>query len=123
MYTPNPADKNVITFRRWLRSRAGGGVPWPRGAEMLPARSREGEVYDVYHSHVKDCVYCSAALKNLRNARVGAFAASALCVALRPQIGLAAALGGGVASAGVGGALGKLIGLFNAYKFSHADND
>jgi predicted GNAT superfamily acetyltransferase len=89
----------------------------------LPERSRQGEIYDVYHSHTKDCIYCTAALKNVRRARVGAFAVSALCVALRPQIGFTAALGGAVASACVGGALGKLIGLFYEFPFSHADND
>jgi phenylpropionate dioxygenase-like ring-hydroxylating dioxygenase large terminal subunit len=123
VYTPNPADKNIITFRRWLRSRAGGGVPWPRGTGELPTRSCKGEVYDVYHSHVKDCSYCSAALHNLRIARASAYGTSALCVALSSQIGLTNALGLAFASAGAGEALGMLIGMFYAYEFSHADND
>jgi len=123
VFTPTDSDKGLITFRQWLRSRAGGGVPWPRGIDPMPPRSRNGEVYDVYNSHVKDCVVCQSALKNLRMARVGAFATSALCVALRPQLGLVGAIGGAAAAAGVGGALGKLIGMFYRFEFSHADND
>jgi len=40
-------------------------------------------------------LFSQAALKNIRVARIGAFSATALCILLRPQIGLAAAMGGG----------------------------
>jgi len=73
--------------------------------------------------HNPFAIVLQAALKNIRMARIGAFAASALCVLLRPQIGLAAAMGGGAAAAGVGTGLGELIGLFYKYEFSHADNN
>jgi len=126
-YTPTPSDKNVITFRGWLQHRAGGGVPWV-GSPELPPRSARSDankiVFDVYDSHVKDCRYCLAALKNVKRARVASFVLAAAIAIARPQIlgptGTALSVAG---SAALGCALGKLKKMFYTYEFSHAEND
>ena len=121
VYTPISSDKSLLAFRQWLRSRAGGGVPWPHGVDPMPPRSRNGvDVYDVYRTHVKDCVHCQGALKNLQRARVGAFTTSAVFVAMRPQLGLLGAISGAAIAIGSGVALSKLIGMFFSEYFSHA---
>ena len=40
VHCPTSVDLGVLTFRRWLRTRAGGGVPWACD-DVLPARGDE----------------------------------------------------------------------------------
>jgi hypothetical protein len=45
VHCPTSVDLGVLTFRRWLRTRAGGGVPWAC-EDVLPARGDE-DIFDM----------------------------------------------------------------------------
>ena len=45
VHCPTSVDLGVLTFRRWLRTRAGGGVPWACD-DVLPARGDE-DIFDM----------------------------------------------------------------------------
>ena len=49
VYTPNPQDKMVITFRQWFKTRAGGNIPWDLGckAQLPNAESDKRQLFDV----------------------------------------------------------------------------
>jgi phenylpropionate dioxygenase-like ring-hydroxylating dioxygenase large terminal subunit len=122
VYTPNVSDKGIITFRRWLKKHAGGGVPWT-GPAALPERAMDGQkLFDVYESHTKNCRYCLGALRNVRRAKVGAFVASALLVLLRGTLGVVPSALLATGAALVGTMLGKLQDLFYKFEFTHATN-
>jgi len=124
VYTPTEQDKGILTFRAWLRKRAGGGVPWPKGTRTeLPPRLRTKELFDNYHTHVASCYKCLSALKNLRAWRFVSLAAAAVSVLLRTELGLVWAATGAAVFSGVGFALHKMIGLMMSYEFSHQNND
>ncbi|CAE8645814.1 unnamed protein product, partial [Polarella glacialis] len=120
-YTPNEVDKGSIQFRRWLRTRAGGGVPWI-GDPRLPPRLRTNEkIFDVYESHTKNCRHCLEAYRNITSLQNAAFASAfgiALAVPEGPEKIVA-----GVLAATVGGSLIKLRELFERYEFNHQDNN
>jgi phenylpropionate dioxygenase-like ring-hydroxylating dioxygenase large terminal subunit len=121
VFTPTPQDKGVIAFRKWLQYSAGGGVPWAPGSTPMPQREMNKEIlFDVYNTHTKNCKICMDALKNLKMARNGLFAASFVTIGLSHG---PAAVAGGAALAGVGLLINKLIGLFYKYEFEHAFND
>ena len=87
-------------FRKWLaRNGASGAVPWVPGTNTrLPLIERDRrKLFDVYHTHTKDCTHCSRAAARavlLRNA-LGTGAAAAGAGALG-----AAAAGAALGSAG-----------------------
>mmetsp|Transcript_37127 Transcript_37127/g.85918 ORF Transcript_37127/g.85918 Transcript_37127/m.85918 type:complete len:673 (+) Transcript_37127:88-2106(+) len=123
VYTPNQADKGIITFRGWLAKHAQGGPPWT-GSPALPPPSRDGKaLFDVYESHTKNCKYCLDALKNIRRLKIGAFVVAALLILVRGALGAvpSALLAAGAAL--VGTALGKLQNMFYTYEFSHSSNN
>jgi phenylpropionate dioxygenase-like ring-hydroxylating dioxygenase large terminal subunit len=141
VYTPNPQDKMIITFRQWLEYRAGGGVDWDASCESkLPPVERDKRVlFDVWNTHTVNCQYCQTALRRLRWARAGSYGLAILVltiailletqsIALSDQtdlISLAFAarilLALGLTTLGYG--IHKLIGLFYVYEFEHAHND
>ena len=141
VYTPNPQDKMVITFRQWLEYRAGGGVAWDASCSHdLPPVERDKRVlFDVWQTHTVNCQYCQTALKRLRWARAGSYGLAILvlaiailleaqAIALSGQTELISiAFGGRVALSlgltGLGYGIHKLIGLFYVYQFEHAHND
>ncbi len=87
----------------------------------MPQREMNKEIlFDVYNTHTKNCKICMEALKNLKMARNGLFAASFVTIGLSHG---PAAVAGGAALAGVGLLINKLIGLFYKYEFEHAFND
>lgn len=121
VFTPNPQDRMVITFRRWLRRTAAGGVPWAPGSPPLPPREHRKEVlFDVYNSHTKNCKNCMDALRNIERLRAASLAGAVLVAAsshgLVPAVIAAALLA-------VGGVSHALAGLFYRYEFEHAYND
>lgn len=139
VYTPNPQDKMVITFRRWLEQEAGGGIPWDESCDLaLPSLDKE-QLFDVWAVHTQHCQHCQKALKRIDIAIMLCFVAAvgllvagvmfdARTIALQriwtwPPLtfwGLIVGAGG----LAIGGRLlQKLKTLFFTYRFEHADND
>lgn len=147
VYTPNPQDKMIITFRQWLEYRAGGGVPWDESCDptLPPADYDKDKLFDVWSTHTKDCQYCQTALKRIDQVTtisivvavglliVGimvdarAMAAhmvmdpAALWVA--PPLAFWALMGSAGVSATLAVLLKKFRRLFYVYRFEHASND
>ncbi len=72
VYTPNPQDKMVITFRQWLEKKAGGSIPWASGCNTdLPFLELDKQkLFDVWTTHTQHCKVCKDALKNIKRLRV-----------------------------------------------------
>lgn len=147
VYTPNPQDKMVIAFRQWLEKRAGGGIPWANDPTLPTAERDKQRLFDVWHTHPKNCQVCQRALSRITWAKRGAYGSAivlfawalminAMVTALvavnemvsvsrwtMPPLSFWAALSvaGLLASAGYG--LQRLDRLFYIYEFEHADND
>ncbi|MEA5509872.1 Rieske 2Fe-2S domain-containing protein [Crocosphaera sp. UHCC 0190] len=138
VYTPNPQDKMVITFRKWLENRAGGGIPWEGNSQLPTAELDKRKLFDVWETHTKDCQVCQKALSNLNRLIWGLWigAIASLClgllldariVAVEKTFAPSAAFLWGLAIAlilaGGGYFLKKLTRLFYVYEFEHAHND
>ena len=149
VYTPNPQDKMIITFRQWLEYRAGGGVPWDEACHpaLPPAEYDKDKLFDVWSTHTQHCRYCQTALKRIDRLSAIAIAAaigflmaglmvdaramavymvlnptaSSLWVA--PPIAFWGLMGGAGLMAIVAVLLRKFRQLFYLYRFEHADND
>lgn len=144
VYTPNPQDKMVITFRQWLERRAGGVVPWDGDCAGMPFAERDKRVlFDVWTTHTQHCQYCQVALKRLKLLRFSSFglaiafliwgiladlqvmvqsmalmqSTSIFSIALIGWLSLA------LGFSAIGFGLHRLIGLFYLYEFEHAQND
>ncbi|MBD2342734.1 aromatic ring-hydroxylating dioxygenase subunit alpha [Anabaena subtropica] len=146
VYTPNPQDKMVITLRKWLEKRAGGGIPWAEGysSDIPQAEADKQKLFDVWTTHTQNCTVCQNALKNINRLTVSAYVAAAMClflavildartVAVQAALGASVftippmefwlALGGGILLAVVGYQLKRFSRLFYVYEFEHARND
>ncbi|BAZ25467.1 cell death suppressor protein [Kalymmatonema gypsitolerans NIES-4073] len=146
VFTPNPQDKMVITFRQWLEKRAGGGIPWVEGYshDVLSAEKDKQKLFDVWTTHTQHCTVCQNALKNINRLAVLAYVAAAVClfvavildartIAMQvasgtsiftvPPTGFWLTLAGGILFAVVGYQLKKFSRLFYIYDFEHARND
>lgn len=94
-FIPTEADRATVAFRRWLRRNgaldAHGhySVPFekvsgvsselpPRQDDTVPGGSEA--LFDVYNTHVKNCVHCQGALRNLTALRNISVAAAVACV-------------------------------------------
>jgi phenylpropionate dioxygenase-like ring-hydroxylating dioxygenase large terminal subunit len=117
---PVNSDLGVIHFRNWLRTLAGGRIPYKNNPTMPPASS--SVVFDVWNSHTKYCRYCQVALKRLQRVRLATLAAAACLAIVRPW-GVTATLLSSVGLASIGLGVNKLLGLFYRYEYSHAEND
>lgn len=117
---PVSSDRGVLAFRDWLRTRAGGRIPYHNNPTMPPADNNA--VFDVWNQHTKKCQICQKALKNLKRIRFGGFATAACLAALRPG-SKALSLSIALTAAGMGLLLNKLIAMFYRYEYSHARND
>ena len=119
VFTPNPQDKMLLTFRNWLRTRA-GGIPFKNG--RLPPREHDHRrLYDVWNAHTKHCRICLDALRNIKRVRfISSILAAAALSLLKNK--LHAILGTALFATVALGAH-KLINMFYVYEFSHADND
>lgn len=117
-FCPNSADKAVMTFRNWLRTRAGNGVPWACD-DVLPARGSE-DIFDMWHAHTVNCKYCTAVYARLRALTYSATAAAIFAAAFMPDgpDRVLATLASACAAAG----FHQFSGLFRRYEFHHADN-
>ena len=139
VYTPNPQDKMVVTFRQWLEQRAGGGVAWDEACDLtLPPLDKE-QLFDVWAVHTQHCQLCQRALKRIDWAIVACFVAAigivvtaivfdARAIALQgsvawPSLTFWALIAGAVSLAIGARQLQKLRTLFFTYRFEHADND
>ncbi|MEQ8538987.1 MAG: Rieske 2Fe-2S domain-containing protein [Coleofasciculus sp. D1-CHI-01] len=152
VYTPNPQDKMVITFRHWLEKRADGGIPWDSGCNPnLPEAERDKQkLFDVWTTHTQQCKSCQDALKKINRLTVLAYVAAVVCFGLGimvdartlavqaalgtvkpatslltviPPAGFWWALGGAILLATAGYLLKKFSRLFYVYQFEHAHND
>ncbi|MEO1378495.1 MAG: Rieske 2Fe-2S domain-containing protein [Cyanobacteria bacterium J06635_10] len=147
VYTPNPQDKMVVTFRHWLEKRAGGGIPWAPecNPDVLPTEYDRRKLFDVWNTHTKNCTACQNALKNINRATKLSYAVSIACLflavfldarslaiaatsqqanlsVLSHSMGFWLALGGGISGAVIGYLLGKISKMFYVYEFSHSDS-
>jgi phenylpropionate dioxygenase-like ring-hydroxylating dioxygenase large terminal subunit len=135
VYTPNPQDKMVITFRQWLKYRAGNSIPW-FGKPSLSDRLDSRQLFDVYHTHTKNCRYCQTALSRINKISVASYigAGTFILIAfwldihhqslfnLNSNWSSILLLSLGIISGVKGSLLKKLSRLFYIYKFSHSDN-
>jgi phenylpropionate dioxygenase-like ring-hydroxylating dioxygenase large terminal subunit len=146
VFTPNPQDKMVITFRQWLEKRAGGTIPWAEGCNLeLPSvESDKKKLFDVWTTHTQHCQVCQDALKNIQRLSLSAYIMSAICLCLGvildarniatqgetasiftvlPPTQFWLAISGGILLAIVGYFLKKFTHLFYVYEFEHAKNN
>jgi len=149
VYTPNPQDKMVITFRQWLEYRAGGGVAWDESCDptLPPAEHDKDKLFDVWSTHTQHCSYCQAALKRIDQcAAIAIVAAMGLLVAglmvdaramaahvamdptaasvwVAPPLAFWGLMGGAGVMAIAVGLLRKFRQLFYVYRFEHANNN
>ena len=151
VYTPNPQDKMVITFRQWLHKRAGGAIPYQtkHHTPPLPQTLSKTQLFDVWDSHTSKCLLCQNALKNIRRLEVLAYMLAALCfgvgimldsreIALRatvtsstatsvlsalPSLSFMGAMLGACLFGASGYWLRRLSRLFFRYEFDHSKND
>ncbi|MGB5594251.1 MAG: (2Fe-2S)-binding protein, partial [Crocosphaera sp.] len=145
VYTPNPQDKMVITFRKWLEKRAGGGISWDASCDLdlPPIETDKAKLFDVYSTHTKDCKICQDALKNINRLTVLSFISSGIFLFLAlfidgrnvavniakeqfyalPPLSFWLLILGAIAF-GLGGYyLKKFSRLFYVYEFEHHRND
>ena len=148
VYTPNPQDKAVITFRQWLAHRAGGGIPWEEDCDrnLLDTTTDPDRLFDVWTSHTSHCQVCQNALKNINRLIVLSYVGAIACLFMAlfidgryiamqaiaeptsvsmwhtPPLSFGMAIAGAIILAVTGYLLKKLSRLFYVYKFSHADN-
>ncbi|MDJ0677049.1 MAG: Rieske 2Fe-2S domain-containing protein [Calothrix sp. MO_167.B42] len=82
VYTPNPSDKMVITFRQWWEKRAGGEIPWDENCnrQLPPPEYDKQKLFDVWNTHTKDCYVCQKALKNINRISLAAYIMSIVCL-------------------------------------------
>ncbi len=149
VYTPNPQDKMIITFRQWLEYRAGGGVAWDKSCDpsLPPPEYNKDKLFDVWSTHTKDCRYCQTALKRIDQlttiaiiTTVGLLIAGVMVDArtmaahmvlapttesgwATPPLAFWGLLSGAGIMAIFAGLLRKFRQLFYVYRFEHADND
>ncbi|MEC4891461.1 MAG: Rieske 2Fe-2S domain-containing protein [Oscillatoria sp. PMC 1051.18] len=152
LYLPNPQDKMVVTFRKWLEYRAGGEIPWASGCnpELPPPERDKQKLFDLWTTHTQHCLVCQNALKNINRLTVLVYLASIVCLCLGilvdarfvavqiltgqmrtfssalvvPPSGLFWwAVGSAIFFALVGYMLKKFSRFFYVYEFEHSQND
>ncbi|MGB7413823.1 MAG: Rieske 2Fe-2S domain-containing protein [Thermosynechococcaceae cyanobacterium] len=140
VYTPNPQDKAIIAFRKWLQYKAGGGIPWVCDPELPPAEREKQVLFDVWSTHTKDCQVCRKALKNIQRVTVVAYVAAIICFGMgilvdaraisvtaqlwaMPTVWFWGAIALSLFFAGGGYLLQRFSRLFYVYEFDHAHND
>jgi phenylpropionate dioxygenase-like ring-hydroxylating dioxygenase large terminal subunit len=152
VYTPNPQDKMVITFRQWFKTRAGGSIPWDSGCNALlkSAESDKRQLFDVWATHTGDCVVCQNALTKINRLTVLSYVGALVCLLMGividaravvfsmamtvdslnispflaiPPTGFWLAIAGAIILATIGYLLKKLSRLFYVYEFEHSRNN
>lgn len=142
VYTPNPQDKMIIAFRKWLQYKAGGGIPWACNPELPPAERDKQVLFDVWSTHTKDCVECRRALTNIQRTIAFAYIAAVVCLGTgiladaraislaadphlwaMPPLGFWVAIALTILCTSTGYLLQKFSRLFYVYEFEHAHND
>jgi phenylpropionate dioxygenase-like ring-hydroxylating dioxygenase large terminal subunit len=153
VFTPNPQDKMVITFRQWLNKRAGEAIAWDKScSHSLPEPERDkAQLFDVWNTHTKDCSLCQNALRKIQRLEILAYSIAvfsfgigimldaraiaaktvmldteATTTALQsmiPTTGLLWAILGSSLFGMLGYLLKRFSRLFYVYEFNHAKND
>ena len=152
VYTPNPQDKMVITFRKWLENKAGGQIPWALGCnpDLPPMETDKHKLFDVYSTHTQDCQVCQKALKNINRTSWLSYVTALICLglalfldsrhvavqvattkispsaslfSLAPPVSFWLLLVAGISLALIGYYLKQFSRLFYVYEFEHFQND
>ncbi len=140
VFTPNPQDKMIIGFRKWLLHKAGGTIPWACAPELPSAEHDKRVLFDVWSTHTKDCQACRKALKNIQRMTVITYISAVICFGLgilvdarslatasqefvMPSVGFWVAISLAILLAGGAYSLQKFSRLFYVYEFEHAHND
>ena len=134
VYTPNPQDKMVITFRKWFVEKAGGVIPWSGNPELPPAEMDKDKLFDVWTTHTKDCQVCQTALKRIKFAINLSYILAGICflsgIMMDTRIGTTVPHWSvwlliifGTLLAFGGYSLKRFSKLFYVYKFEHSEND
>ena len=138
VYTPNPQDKMVITFRQWLKYRASKQIPW-FGKHNLSDRLDSRQLFDVYSTHTQHCRYCQTALNRIKKISVACYVFTGIFILLAlwlnshhtdilvnnftyPLSEIIMLVCGAITGT-KGYLLQKLSRLFYVYKFDHFNND
>lgn len=122
-FMPNEHDKQISHLRNWIYKRAGGGVKWGKAAlqQGLPSRLPPAELFDVHHSHTKNCLICLRAQRNLRIFRNVTLALAVLALFIMKSTPWKLFTGALLTLTSL--ATHKFLGLFQKYEFSHQSND
>ena len=141
----------VIAFRQWLKTRAGGGVPWDIGCntQLLASELDKQQLFDVWTTHTQHCAVCQNALKNIERFALWSYGAAIICLSIgiiidartvafkvattvnlgdlswfkiMPPTEFWLAIAGAIILATTGYLLKKLSRLFYVYEFEHARN-
>lgn len=120
-YMPSEVDKGSIQFRRWLKTRAGGGVPWKCDPTLPPRLPTNDKIFSVWESHTKHCQHCLKAYNNIQGLKTTSMGA-AFSIALAAPAGPERIVAGAIAMVAAA-ALHKLGELFEKYEFNHQDNN
>jgi hypothetical protein len=115
IYSPNGQDNIVLWLKHWL-SRTESVCT----GDIVPLET--GDIFDVYHSHTKDCKYCSTALVKLSKSVLVLQYSSlvVLIMALWLHDSFLIGLSGGLWLVTIG--LEKAKSLLLTYNYSHQDN-
>lgn len=123
-YTPNPQDKMVILFRRWVKRACGPKAVghWVAGSTELPKALPPSELFDVFNIHTRQCFVCSKAEQNIKKVYIAMFVLALLVLVLMSESfvlrfsvsGVCALLGYGIM---------KFHGLFHHYHYEHQNNN
>ncbi len=152
VYTPNPQDKMVIAFRKWLELKAGGEMGWAEGCnpDLPPAERDKQQLFDIWTTHTQHCQVCQKALNKINRLALLSYVAAGVFLVLgllldARAIAILATMGEistsdsilaitptasfwwptiiAIFLAVVGYLLQKFSRLFYLYEFEHARND
>jgi len=119
---PNDQDKAVISLRRWISEKAGGGPIWGKSAQLLGLPTVDAKrAMSTWDQHTKQCTLCQKNLqkiKSFRNWSIALAAVSSIMIRRRVVALLITAIFGGLAAA-----LNKFKGLYYETSYNHQDNN
>lgn len=121
-FMPNEHDQPISILRKWIYNKAGGGPTWGMSSQIngLPQRLPNEQLFDVYHSHTKNCLLCKKALHNIQIVKNISILLVVLSVIFIKDIHIL--LVTSLLFTTILFSSEKLIRLFYHYDYSHQDN-